>query len=66
MLSKSEDFEDHNHTQTCCMLKSWHNMDGAPMIECCDCGVWFHIDCLSPSPSALNNTDEPWYCTDCN
>ena len=42
------------------------NMDGTPMIECCDCGEWFNIDCISPSPAALNNTDEPWYCTECN
>ena len=46
----------------CCMP----NMDGTPMIECCDCGEWFNIDCVSPSSAALNNTDEPWYCTDCN
>ena len=41
-------------------------VDGAAMIECSDCGEWFNTHCVSASPAALNNTDEPWYCTSCN
>ena len=25
----------------------------------------FHTNCVSPSPAALNNTEQPWYCVDC-
>lgn len=41
------------------------SMDGATMIECSGCGEWFHTNCVSPSPAALNNTEQPWYCVDC-
>ena len=41
------------------------SVDGTSMIECSACKNWFHILCVSPSPSVLNCTDLPWYCEVC-
>ena len=38
--------------------------DGAEMVECHECGEWFHFSCFLIKRDTLNN-DEDWKCSSC-
>ena len=40
--------------------------DHGNMVQCCQCMEWYHIECVDVPKRALDYSNEPWFCDNCN
>ena len=36
------------------------------MVQCCQCDEWYHTECVYVPKTALEHSNEPWFCDKCN
>ena len=39
--------------------------ENAQMVQCSRCAEWFHVDCVNPPQSAIDDSKVDWYCNFC-